>query len=91
VKHEAGNLTEGAIALMAQPLTAQRSMTVRVVDHYPVVGHLCVDGTVRNVRLGRRNGDQPRGVCSSCQTVFQYRKPKPSPVRHISEDESDGA
>jgi hypothetical protein len=75
---------------MAQ-LLARPSLNIRLVDHFPVVGHLCVDGTVRNVRLGRRNGDQPRGVCSSCQTVFQYRKPKPSPVRHISDDESDGA
>jgi hypothetical protein len=57
---------------------------VRTVYDFPVVGHLCSDGSVRYVKLVRRQGaQQPEGTCPACQTAFQYRKPKPSPVRHI--------
>jgi hypothetical protein len=61
--------------------------TVRTVYDFPVAGHLCSDGSVRYVRLVRRQGGaQPAGTCSRCQTSFQYRKPKPSPVRHYAGD-----
>jgi hypothetical protein len=61
--------------------------TVRTVYDFPVAGHVCSDGSVRYVKLVRRGGAQPEGTCVTCQTAFQYRKPKPSPVRHI---ESEG-
>jgi hypothetical protein len=61
---------------------AEPSAVVRTVYDYPVVGHLCIDGAVRYVKLVRRNGSQPQGTCSHCQTSFQYVKPKRSPVRH---------
>ncbi|MGH7865212.1 MAG: hypothetical protein ACREQB_09490 [Candidatus Binataceae bacterium] len=59
--------------------------TVRTVYDFPVAGHLCADGTVRYVKLVRRQGNPHReGTCAQCQTAFQYRKPKPSPVRHFA-------
>ncbi len=68
---------------------AQESFVVRTVYDFPVAAHLCVDGTVRNVKLVRRPGsEQPQGTCTQCQTEFQYRKPKPSRVRHF---DSEGA
>jgi hypothetical protein len=60
----------------------ERSTTVRTVYEFPVAGHVCSDGSVRYVKLVRRGGQQPEGVCATCQTSFQYRKPKPSSVRH---------
>lgn len=62
---------------------AQTSANVRTVYDFPVAAHLCTDGTVRNVKLVKRSGEQPHGVCSQCQLEFQYRKPKPSRVRQI--------
>jgi len=60
-----------------------RPTTVRTVYEYPVASHLCSDGSVRYVKLVRhQGGQQPEGTCSTCQTAFQYRKPKPSAVRH---------
>ncbi|MGH7907130.1 MAG: hypothetical protein ACREP6_10920 [Candidatus Binataceae bacterium] len=60
------------------------STVVRTVYDFPVAGHLCSDGAVRYVRLVRRHGSpQPEGTCPRCQAAFQYRKPKPSRVRHI--------
>jgi hypothetical protein len=61
------------------------SRTVRTVYDFPVAGHLCVDGNVRYIKLVRRSGQQPQGTCQHCQTEFQYRKPKPSSVRHPDE------
>jgi len=56
---------------------------VRTVYDFPVASHLCSDGVVRNTRLIRRSGQtQPEGFCPTCNTTFQYRKPKPSKVRH---------
>jgi hypothetical protein len=60
----------------------ERTTTVRTVYEFPVAGHVCSDGSVRYVKLVRRGGQQPEGVCATCQTSFQYRKPKPSSVRH---------
>jgi hypothetical protein len=60
--------------------TAQ--VSVRTVYDFPVAGHLCSDGSVRYVKLVRRSGQQPEGTCHQCNTSFQYRKPKPSSVRH---------
>lgn len=58
--------------------------TVRTVYDFPVAGHLCSDGSVRYIKLVRRHGaPQPEGTCPTCQTAFQYRKPRPSPVRHF--------
>ena len=57
-------------------------VSVRTVYDFPVAGHLCSDGSVRYVRLVRRSGQQPEGTCHQCNTSFQYRKPKPSSVRH---------
>jgi hypothetical protein len=62
---------------------------VRTVYDFPVAGHLCTDGSVHYVKLVRRPGNpQPQGVCSLCQTAFQYQKPQRSRVRHHS---SEGA
>ncbi len=61
------------------------AITVRTVYDFPVAGHLCSDGAVRYVKLVRRGGAQPEGVCPTCRTAFQYQKPKPSRVRHFSE------
>ncbi len=63
----------------------ERSL-VRTVYDFPVAGHVCSDGTVRYVKLVRRNGGQPQGTCTHCQVSFQYVKPKPSPVRHHAGD-----
>jgi hypothetical protein len=60
----------------------ERTTTVRTVYEFPVAGHVCSDGSVRYVKLVRRGGQQPEGVCATCQASFQYRKPKPSSVRH---------
>jgi hypothetical protein len=61
----------------------QDSVSVRTVYDFPVAGHLCSDGTVRYTKLVRRPGvEQRQGTCSHCQTAFQYRKPKPSAMRH---------
>jgi hypothetical protein len=57
--------------------------SVRTVYDFPVAGHLCRDGSVRYVRLVRRQGQQPEGTCPNCLTAFQYRKPKAAPVRHF--------
>jgi len=57
-------------------------VSVRTVYDFPVVAHQCRDGSVRYVRLVRRSGQQPEGTCQQCNTSFQYRKPKPSSVRH---------
>jgi len=60
----------------------QQVFAVRTVYDFPVAAHLC-DGSVRYTKLIKRAGvEQPQGVCAHCQTVFQYRKPKPSLVRH---------
>jgi hypothetical protein len=60
---------------------------VRTVYDFPVAGHLCVDGMVRYVKLMRRQGSPHReGTCALCQAAFQYRKPKPSPVRHFGSE-----
>lgn len=68
---------------------AQFSFAVRTVYDFPVAAHLCIDGIVRNVKLVRRAGiEHPLGTCAQCQTEFQYRKPKPSRVRHIEADPS---
>jgi hypothetical protein len=62
----------------------------RTVYDFPVAGHLCSDGIVRYVRLVRRHGSpQPQGTCPQCQTAFQYRKPKPSAVRHYPSQGAD--
>ncbi len=62
---------------------AQEASIVRTVYDYPVAAHLCSDGAVRYTRLVRKAGaEQPRGVCAQCQAAFEYRKPKPSQVRH---------
>ncbi len=62
---------------------ADSSTTVRTVYDFPVAGHLCSDGIVRYVKLVRRHGSSGiEGTCSTCQMAFQYRKPKPSTVRH---------
>jgi hypothetical protein len=59
------------------------SPTVRTVYDFPVASHLCSDGNVRYVKLVRRQGSSEiEGTCSTCQMAFQYRKPKPSSVRH---------
>jgi len=58
---------------------------IRTVYDFPVAGHLCGEGVVHYVKLTRRSGSpKPKGVCSRCQTTFQYEKPKPqrSRVRH---------
>jgi hypothetical protein len=61
----------------------EMSDRVRIVYDFPVVAHLCSDGSIRNTRLVRRAGQQhPEGQCPVCSTTFQYRKPKPSNVRH---------
>jgi hypothetical protein len=57
-------------------------ITTRIVYDFPVAAHLCSDGAVRYVKLIRRSGQQPEGACNQCKTAFQYRKPKPSNVRH---------
>jgi len=60
---------------------------VRTVYDFPVAAHLCSGGVVRYTKLVRRPGvEQPRGTCGHCQTEFEYRKPKASPVRHIGND-----
>jgi len=64
---------------------AEQAAVIRTVYDYPVAAHLCSDGIVRNVKLVRRNGSQPQGTCTECQTSFQYVKPKASPVRHFDE------
>ncbi len=64
---------------------AEHIAETRTVYDYPVAGHLCTDGTVRYIKLVRRQGNQPQGTCSQCQTSFQYVKPKASPVRHFDE------
>jgi len=56
--------------------------SVRTVYDFPVAAHQCRDGSVRYVKLVRRSGQQPEGTCRQCNTSFQYRKPKPSNVRH---------
>ena len=56
--------------------------SVRTVYDFPVAGHRCSDGAVRYIKLVRRSGQQPEGTCQQCNTSFQYRKPKPSNVRH---------
>ncbi|GEM_PF-420313 len=62
---------------------ADSTNTVRTVYDFPVAGHLCSDGVVRYVKLVRRHGStEIEGTCTTCQTAFQYRKPKPSTVRH---------
>ena len=59
------------------------SPTVRTVYDFPVAGHLCNEGVVRYVKLVRRHGSSEiEGTCPTCQMAFQYRKPKPSSVRH---------
>jgi len=59
---------------------------VRTVYEYPVAGHLCSDGTVHYVKLIKHErGQQPNGTCTTCQTSFEYRKPKPSSVKHPDE------
>jgi hypothetical protein len=60
---------------------------VRTVYDFPVAAHVCSDGVVRYTRLVRRAGaEQPRGTCNQCQTAFEYRKPKPSQVRHVDSE-----
>ena len=57
--------------------------TIRTVYDFPVAGHLCSDGAVRYVKLGRRPGHaQPLGICPQCHMAFQYQKPQRSRVRH---------
>jgi hypothetical protein len=74
-------LHEGALGKrMAEP-----AAVIRTVYDYPVAAHLCTDGIVRNIKLVRRNGNQPQGTCTQCQTSFQYVKPKASRVRHFDE------
>ena len=63
-------------------MAEQTAAIVRTVYDYPVAGRLCSDGVVRYIKLVRKNGAQPKGTCTQCQTAFQYVKPKPSPVRH---------
>jgi hypothetical protein len=60
-------------------------ITVRTVYDFPVAGHLCSDGAVKYIKLVRRQGAQPEGTCTTCQTAFQYRKPKAAPMRHTPE------
>jgi hypothetical protein len=74
-------LHEGAIARRM----AEQAAVIRTVYDYPVAGHLCTDGIVHYIKLVRRNGNQPQGTCTQCQTSFQYVKPKASPVRHSDE------
>lgn len=64
---------------------AEQTATIRTVYDFPVAAHLCTDGVVRNIKLVRRNGSQPQGTCTQCQTSFQYVKPKASSVRHFDE------
>ena len=62
----------------------QQTLAVRTVYEFPVAAHLCSDGVVRYTKLIRRNGsEQPQGICENCHTAFQYRKPKPSQVKHF--------
>jgi len=56
--------------------------TVRTVYDFPVAAHVCSDNAVRYVKLVRRAGQQPNGTCQQCGTSFEYRKPKPSSVKH---------
>jgi hypothetical protein len=56
--------------------------TVRTVYDFPVAGHLCNDGAVHYTKLVRKGSGQAAGNCAGCNTTFQYRKPKPSSVRH---------
>ena len=63
----------------------EQAAVTRTVYDFPVAAHLCSDGLVRNIKLVRRNGGQPQGTCSQCQTSFQYVKPKASSVRHFDE------
>jgi hypothetical protein len=59
------------------------STMVRTVYDFPVAAHLCSDGTARFVKLVRRHGSSEiEGTCPLCGAAFQYRKPKPSNVRH---------
>jgi hypothetical protein len=44
--------------------------------------------TVHYTRLVRRAGGEPQGVCHDCNITFQYRKPKPSRVRHPSSQDA---
>ena len=54
----------------------------RTVYDFPVAGHLCRDGSVHYTKLVRKGSGQAEGQCGTCNTTFQYRKPKPSNVRH---------
>ena len=77
-------LNEGAL------VQEMEATDIRTVYDFPVAGHLCSDGVVHYVKLTRRSGNpKPQGVCSRCQTTFQYEKPQRSRVRrHYS---SEGA
>jgi hypothetical protein len=61
---------------------------LRTVYDFPVAAHICSDGTVHYTRLVRRAGGEPQGVCHDCNITFQYRKPKPSRVRHPSSQDA---
>jgi hypothetical protein len=63
----------------------QQVVVVRTVYDFPVAAHLCSDGSVRYTKLVKRaQAEQPEGICPHCQTIFRYRKPKPSQVRHVA-------
>ena len=50
----------------------ENSTAVRIVYDFPVAGHLCNDGAVRYVKMGRRTGvEQVRGSCPSGQKIFE--------------------
>jgi hypothetical protein len=76
-------LNEGAL------VQEMEATDIRTVYDFPVAGHLCGDGVVHYVKLTRRSGSpKPQGICSRCQTIFQYEKPLRSRVRHY---DSEGA
>jgi hypothetical protein len=65
----------------------EKLTAVRIVYDFPVAGHLCTDGIVHYIKLGRRAGlQQPQGACPNCQMIFQYQRPQPSKVRHFDEN-----
>ena len=61
----------------------EESRELRTVYDFPVAGHLCTDGKVSYVKMVRRHGNpEIEGSCQRCGITFQYRRPKPSNVRH---------
>ena len=61
----------------------EESRELRTVYDFPIAGHQCIDGKVIHVKMVRRHGSpEIEGMCRQCGTVFQYRRPKPSNVRH---------